>query len=417
MKNKFTLLAMIMATSVALNAQTINADITMGAGYANDVYYGLENQTSSTSNRQDWDIAFYRKSNFSTGIRINNTKGIEVYEASNQLSNWNTIDIANLASWKALYNSDVDWQKGALNNGSATYGWGNYDMASHFVKGTIVFVLKYNSGEYVKLKIDELNAPSGTYKITYSLLENNTWSADKTVSIAHSTSPNNLFNYFNFITGQIVKPEPNQNEWDLKFTKYITPLEAEGNTVMYNVTGVLQSDLVKIAKTDSGNPKDDNAYSIDINTIGYNWKNYDMNSGSYTIKPTNYFIKNTSTNKIYKLVFKTFEGSSTGKITFDYENVTNSLGTTDLERTKFGIYTIANQPKSIQIVYNSTQNGNSDVAVQIYSMNGQLVHQENYRPTSSFANKTIQLSKLPAGVYIVKLQVGNKVETKKIVLR
>ena len=168
MKNKFTLLATIILTSVAINAQTIKGEVTMGAAYANDVYYGLADQSTNSVNRSDWDISFYRKSNMSTGIRVNDGAGIQVYEASNDLSKWNAIDVANLSSWTALYNSDTDWQDGAFNNGSATYGWGDYSIANHYVNGSIIFVLKYATGEYVKLKIDNLAAPLGEYNFTSS---------------------------------------------------------------------------------------------------------------------------------------------------------------------------------------------------------------------------------------------------------
>ena len=416
MNTKFTLLAAALFMNVAAHAQQVNGQVTMGPNYANDVYYGLDGQTATVTNRADWDISFYRKSNFSTGIRVNDTKGIQVFEASNDLSTWNNINVANAGSWTELYNDDTNWQEGAFNQASAVYGWGAYDIATHFVKGTIVFVLKYTTGEYVKLKIDQLNAPSGTYSFTYAKLINGTWSTDKTVSIAHSVSPNNLFNYYNFITDSVTTPEPEQSKWDLKFTKYITPLDAGGSTVMYSVTGVLQSDLIKVAKTETGNPTNDAAYLASINTVGYDWKTFNMSSGGYTIKPTNFFIKNSTTNKIYKLNFTAFEGSATGVVKFNYENVTASLGTSDLEKTKFGVYT-TNQPKTISIVYNSNQSASSNLSVQVYSMNGQLVHQEIYKPTSSFTNKTIQLSKLPAGVYVVKLQSADKVESKKVVLQ
>lgn len=416
MNTKFTLLAAALFMNVAAHAQQVNGQVTMGPNYANDVYYGLDGQTATATNRADWDISFYRKSNFSTGIRVNDTKGIQVFEASNDLSTWNNINVANAGSWTELYNDDTNWQEGAFNQASAVYGWGAYDIATHFVKGTIVFVLKYTTGEYVKLKIDQLNAPSGTYSFTYAKLINGTWSTDKTVSIAHSVSPNNLFNYYNFITDSVTTPEPEQSKWDLKFTKYITPLDAGGSTVMYSVTGVLQSDLIKVAKTETGNPTNDAAYLASINTVGYDWKTFNMSSGGYTIKPTNFFIKNSTTNKIYKLNFTAFEGSATGVVKFNYENVTASLGTSDLEKTKFGVYT-TNQPKTISIVYNSNQSASSNLSVQVYSMNGQLVHQEIYKPTSSFTNKTIQLSKLPAGVYVVKLQSADKVESKKVVLQ
>lgn len=418
MKNKFTLLASILLTSVAVNAQTIKGEVAMGAGYANDVYYGLANQSTQAVNRSDWDIAFYRKSNMSTGIRVNDGAGVQVYEASNDISTWNAVNIDHLSSWTPLYNSDKDWQEGAFNNGSAPYGWGNYNIANHYVNGSIIFVLEYTTGEYVKLKIDNLAAPLGEYNFTYSKLVNGVWSEDKKVNLAHKTNPNNLFNYYSLLADKAVNPEPEQSKWDLIFTKYITPITTnDGDVVMYTVTGVLQSDLVKVAKTDSGNPADDKAYTADINTIGYDWKAYNFGSGSYTITPTNHFIKNTSTNQIYKLIFKTFEGTSTGKITFDYENVTANLGTTELSKTKFEIYTNSSQPKTINLVYNSQDAKSSPLNIQVYSMNGQLVHQEAYQPTSSFTNKSIQLSKLPAGIYIVKVQNADKVETKKIVLQ
>lgn len=219
MNTKFTLLAAALFMNVAAHAQQVNGQVTMGSNYANDVYYGLDGQTATVTNRADWDISFYRKSNFSTGIRVNDTKGIQVFEASNDLSTWNNINVANAGSWTELYNDDTNWQEGAFNQASAVYGWGAYDIATHFVKGTIVFVLKYTTGEYVKLKIDQLNAPSGTYSFTYAKLINGTWSTDKTVSIAHSVSPNNLFNYYNFITDSVTTPEPEQSKWDLKFTK------------------------------------------------------------------------------------------------------------------------------------------------------------------------------------------------------
>ncbi|WP_312208204.1 T9SS C-terminal target domain-containing protein [Empedobacter sp.] len=305
MKNKFTLLASIILTSVVINAQTIKGEVTMGAGYTNDVYYGLADQSTNSVNRNDWEISFYRKSNMSTGIRVNDGAGIEVYEASNDVSKWNSIDVANLSTWTALYNSDTDWQKGAFNNGSATYGWGNYSIANHYVNGSIIFVLKYATGEYVKLKIDNFAAPLGEYNFTYSKLTNGTWSADTKVNLAHKTNPTNLFNYYSLLTDKAVTPEPDQSKWDLKFTKYVTPLTTnEGDVVMYTVTGVLQSDLIKVAKTESGNPTDDMAYVADINAVGYNWKT--LSGWSYVVNPTNHFIKNTSTNQIYKLVFKTF---------------------------------------------------------------------------------------------------------------
>ena len=101
--------------------------------------------------------------------------------------------------------------------------------------------------------------------LTYSKLTNGTWSADTKVNLAHKTNPTNLFNYYSLLTDKAVAPEPDQSKWDLKFTKYVTPLTTnDGDIVMYTVTGVLQSDLIKVAKTESGNPTDDTAYVAEI---------------------------------------------------------------------------------------------------------------------------------------------------------
>ncbi|WP_313384130.1 T9SS type A sorting domain-containing protein [Chishuiella sp.] len=412
MNKKFTIFALAMFSTFAVKAQqVISEEVTLGT--SNDVYYNLSNQLKTPTDRTDWDISFYRKSLYSAGIRINDAAGIKLYEVSDDFSKWNDVNINDQSSWDELYNSDTSWVDGAFNQGSDDYGWGYYEqIPNHIVKGTVVFVLKYTDNKYVKLKINDLTY--GVYNFTYSKWENGAWSNDITTSVDNASSPNTIFTYYSILKDQITKPEPSQDNWDLKFTKYITPIQTSTGVVPYSVTGVLQSDLIQVAKTEEGSPTDNKEYLSAINTIGYNWK---TGSGNYTMVKRNHFIKNTSTNKIYKLIFKSFEGGSSAKTTFDYEDVTSTLGISDIEKTKFGIYTDVNQPKTISIIYNSQEASSSNIAVAIYSINGQLVHQENYKPTGSFTNKSINLSRLSAGVYIVKLQSGDKTESKKVVLR
>lgn len=413
MNKKFTIFALAMFSTFAVKAQQVISD-DVSLGESNDVFYNLSNQGKTTYDRNSWDLSFYVKDSRSAVIRVNDALGTKVYEASNNISDWNNIDITNINSWNELYNSDTTWNNGAFSNGSAQYGWGEYNMANHVVYGSVIFVLKYSDNSYIKLKINNLTY--GIYNLTYSEWDasNKVWLDDVTRSVDSSSSSNTNFIYYSFINDEKVTSEPAKDEWDLKFTKYTTPIQAGTEVVPYSVTGVLQSDLIQVAKTETGNPASDNDYSSDINSIGYNWK---TGSGNYTMVQRNHFIKNTSTNKIYKLIFKSFEGGSSAITTFDYEDVTSTLGISDIEKTKFGIYTDVNQSKTISIVYNSQEASSSNIAVAIYSINGQLVHQENYKPTGSFTNKSINLSRLSAGVYIVKLQSADKTESKKVVLR
>lgn len=414
MNKKFTSFIAAMLIAVTANAQElIKAEAVMGTGYANDVYYGLENQTSNTVAR-DWDVAFYRRSLYAMGVRSNDGKIANVYEASDDFDNWNTIDINNLSSWTPLYNSDTDWGTGAFNEGSAATGWGSYNSITHIVEGKIIFVLEYISGGYVKFRINKLK--SGEYDFTYSKYVEGAWGEDKTVLLPINTSIDRIFNYFNITSESVVTPEPADSDWDLKFTQYTVDYPFGTETMKYVVTGVLHSDKVRVAEVEGeGNPASDISYKKEINTIGYDWKT--LSGFSYVLRDVSYFVKNTTSNKIYKLEFNSIPSSSVGTIGFEYKEVTNTLGTTDLETTKFGIYTNPAQPKAFSVVYNSRETNSSNVSIAVYAMNGQLVHQENYKPTSSFTNKTINLSQAPAGVYIVKLQSGDKVESKKIVLR
>ncbi|WP_288764040.1 HmuY family protein [uncultured Weeksella sp.] len=413
MNKKFTLFSTTFLIGLSLQAQIIQGEISMGQAYQNDVYFGLENQTQFEVNRQEWDLAFFRKSMYGLGIRVNDTKGIQVFEASNSFSDWNSISPSNESTWDPLYNSVEKWDEGAFNHGSATYGWGEYDMVTHHVNGKIIFVLKYDNGDYIKLRIDKL--AYGTYTFTFSKWENGTWSADERVNIEQNTSQNRIFNYYNLSTKQIVNAEAEQDKWEMKFTKYQTPLPYEGGTIMYPVTGILQSDLVKVAKTEAGNPSDDDAYKAEINSIGYDWKTF--NGSTYSLSNLNYFIKNTNTNRIYRLNFTGFEGSSTGKITFDYEDVTSSLSISDIRTSNFDVYTIQSEPKTIQVVFNGQFSTNENMLISVFNLNGQIVHQESYRPSAQFTTKKINLSKLGSGIYIVNIESNGIKKSKKIALR
>ncbi|GGE90624.1 Por secretion system C-terminal sorting domain-containing protein [Chishuiella changwenlii] len=414
MKKIFTSFVVAMIAASGVNAQElIKAEALMGQGYVNDVYFGLENQTSTTVAR-DWDIAFYRRSLYSMGVRSNDGKIANVYEVADNFDAWNNVTIDNLSTLTPLYNSDIDWEDGAFNQGSAQMGWGSYDFATHFVNGNVIFVLEYVSGGYVKFRINDLK--SGSYNFTYSKYVDGGWGEDKTVTIGQNSSLDRIFNYFNITTDSVVTPEPADSQWDLKFTQYATDYPMGSETVKYVVTGALHSDNVRVAEIEGeGKPASSVDYKKEINTIGFDWKT--LSGFSYTLRDVSYFIKNTVSNKIYKLEFNSIPSSSVGKLGFEYTDVTATLATTELEKTKFGIYTNQAQPKSFSIVYNSAETNSSNIAIAVYSINGQLIHQETYKPTSSFTNKTINLSQAPAGVYVVKLQSGDKIESKKIVLR
>lgn len=97
----------------------------MGQGYQNRVFFSLPANNIVSQLANSWDVAFFRNSAMNFGTRINDAKDIMVYQASNNLADWDNINIVNLSTWgEPLYNPDntTTIQEGAFEQGSAPYG-------------------------------------------------------------------------------------------------------------------------------------------------------------------------------------------------------------------------------------------------------------------------------------------------------
>src|SRR5690606_14459745 len=93
------------------------------------VFFDLSGNTIVSQDAYNWDVAFKRTSAYNFGTRINDAQDIAVYEASNDPADWDNIDIADIEDWgDPLYNPDLttDLSEGAFEQGSASYGWGEY---------------------------------------------------------------------------------------------------------------------------------------------------------------------------------------------------------------------------------------------------------------------------------------------------
>src|SRR5690606_13372518 len=100
--------AAIALTGIMVQAQQTNVTLSMGSGYANEVYYKLSSEEINSYPSESWDIAFLRENSQNIGIRVNGGKGIQVFEAADSASDWNSIDVADEASWTPLYNDETN---------------------------------------------------------------------------------------------------------------------------------------------------------------------------------------------------------------------------------------------------------------------------------------------------------------------
>lgn len=394
-------------------AQETTVNLTMDTGYTSQVFYKLSSQTETSFVANSWDIAFLRVAPTNQAIRINGGQGIEVYEASDNINDWNTISVSDEGSWTRLYNSETQWNMGAFNFGSAGYGWGEYDPITHHVQGTVIFVMKFADGTYRKFINEDY---FGSYTFKFSTWDGSSWSADVTPpTIENSNNPDNRFNYYSFQNETEVVAEPAIADWDMVFIKYLANV---GGGTMYPVTGVLHNSAVTVAENDEPGGSGDTSnldFSEDINTIGYDWKTF--NGTGYDVNSDKAYYIKYEDDTVYRLYFTDFEGSSTGNITFHFEEAT--LGINDVTNNfSFGIYpnpSLAN--KTINIVYDIAVANSNNIDVSIYSMNGVNVYNTVLSANSGFHNKELNLSNLTSGLYVVQFKSDKFITSKKLILR
>ena len=133
MKTRLHLLLTMLLSVSFIKAQEISINTSMGANYSKQVFYKLSTESETSFDSDLWDIAMLRTSTYDFSLRVNGHIGISVFEASNDPSDWATINVADETSWTQLYNSDTDWNNGAFDQGSATYRWGEYNSNTHHV--------------------------------------------------------------------------------------------------------------------------------------------------------------------------------------------------------------------------------------------------------------------------------------------
>jgi hypothetical protein len=308
--------------------------LAMGASYANDIYYKLDSGVVATVPRTNWDIAFHVSSMSST-ILTNGGNNVMLYAyPGGDTTAWKTVDATNLASWKALYNSDTTWTLGAFERnakGHPDYGWGIYNSTTHDIIGDSLFVIKLSSGQLKKLWIHKKYSSQNTYRISYANLDG-TDSITKIIDCKPYTAKN--FVYYSLTTNAVVDREPAKEKWDFVLTKYVEMVPTGPGTYSpYIVTGILANTMrlstmgnvtysgVMTSQLD-GVPQNTTNYAqapfkTSISLIGSDWKTFNMATNNYALKnDVVYFVKNIA-GDVYRVVFLTFEGSATGALSFE----------------------------------------------------------------------------------------------------
>jgi hypothetical protein len=432
MKTRLLLFSAWIALFFSNNAVTAQStgpvidSIFTGPGYVNEIYYSMLNGVQGEVNRKQWDIAF-RTSRMSASILTNdaannsllNLAGVELYTYPKaDTSGWATFDTTGLSTWKLMVNSTTDWENGAFDQnqkGHPDYGWGLYNTATHDVIGDSLYLIKLRDASFRKLWIQRKYSSLNKYEFRFANLDG---TDEHSVLLDCSGSASKNFLGYSLIDNQAVDFEPvASGYWDILFTKY-TYTYPDGTP--YQVMGVLSNYGVKVNKfehvaTDFGG-FDVAAMDSTRSPIGWEWKYFDFDNFVYHVVDSLVYFVLDRGGSIHRLVFKEFEGSSTGKIVFEKELLQPSgiIGNAALE------FSMAVYPNPVASEANLLidPKGAAKVNLLMVDLSGRQVWKQSSTVQKNELNSIeIPVSNLDEGVYLLTVSSGTYTSTCKVLVK
>lgn len=281
--------------------QTVNLSRT----YENQVWYSLKNnEVVTTNSKMDWDVRFWSDPG-SDAMQLNFAKSMSAYRTGKS----DFDEIQDTAGYKN--GRKFDAPTGNLDSTAVTAA----DEAHIIDMG---FAPDGTHGGFYKLKVLK---DGNRFKLQYGALM-----STNPEEVELERNVNRDFTYFSLTTGKQVFPEPQKGEYDLLFTQY-THLFQEP-FMPYLVAGCLTSPQARSGEI-SDIPFEEISiedtsqvqFSTAQNFIGYDWKEFNLNEGTYTIDSDRIFIIQSQSGIYYKLYFLDFldgEGNR-GAPTFSFK--------------------------------------------------------------------------------------------------
>jgi len=153
------------------------------------------------------------------------------------------------------------------------------------------------------------------------------------------------------------------------------------------------------------------AFETNKNTIGYDWKEFDMTTFSYVIKDSIAFFVKNDIDDVYKLTFSFWEGSSTGKFGLNKEILSLS-GLQDNDNYENNVLIYPNPASSVLHI---VRKGSINVTkISICDISGRIVYTSKHGETVN--NTKVNTNEFGEGLYFVTVFSGGKTETIKLVI-
>lgn len=450
MKLKYTLAVGALALATVTQAQPWIADTAdMTNGYAKNVYYSLENGSVKSEDANNWDIAIKYGVMTASVVANHAGKTVMVYpltglSAATKFGTDLTDDTAGITG-AALYNSIQTWDAGAFNmdaDGSNMfdYGWGEYDMDSHWVTGDKIYLVKTATGIFQVW----IEAAKTFNSSSHPVASPPTWvfhvanldgtnRKDKELEMK-PTYENKLFAYYNLNTDAFVNRDPDNNAWDFVLTQYYDEV-APG--MMYKVTGILSNQnrgVARITGAGAATATWSTAVEADldstVNIIGRDWKKSLVNNTDllYPIKDTMTYFMKVPNGDVWQFEL-TY--ASVGNTASDPTVLPGRVG---LRKRKVYTPPITSVKDvnafvgNVLVVPNPSVNGSAyllvdakqdikQAQVTITDISGRAIMKADKAIKAGFQQIGLDVSKYPTGIYMINLSGAGFNTTQKLVVQ
>ena len=381
--------------------------------YPNDVFYNMEKGQVSSVRGSNWHLAFAIRNAApplnvmrSTTILANEGRGVSIFVSPKDLTEFSNFDTTGYRSWLNPHNSENSWDIGALNASRDTtnafdFGWGEYSQVTHDLEATKMFLVRITQGtgqnattSFKKIKIDKL-AFDTSWIFTYANIDGTN---SRTITINKPKFSGKLFAYHNLLNDSTIDREP-ASKWDILFTRYGAFYTQFGQTIFSTNTGVLSHPLTQTSRVE-GVPTTisvPGTYTNNLTGIGTDWKqNPGPGQPNFRVYDSLSYFTRTANQREDKLVFESFQGSSTGLIIFNKTNIKLGTGLTKSDKNiVIGMYpNPANDKIHVEIT------DNQSYQLSVLDLSGKILHQQEINTQDN----VISISTLQAGLYLVQIK-------------
>lgn len=264
----------------------------VGTDYGSQVWYDLHtNSVVSTNSKMDWDLAFECGAN-GWQVRLNTSRLMRAHRTGDQLAQaTDTTGYGN--TWK------IDLPDGRPD--SLAFG--------DWRTGLPVFV--------VDMGFNVMGLPIGLRKVQITSVTGDAFQFQAAALNGSGVQeftvlkdPARAYVHFSFSAGNTVPIAPPLGTYDLVFTQYTEQFYAPDPYLAYSVTGVLNGfSGIRVAKLTgdfnavSLNDTLSHPFSMDEDAIGYDWKDYSFDSGTYEVYSNKVYIVQDHLGYFYKMHF------------------------------------------------------------------------------------------------------------------